>query len=243
MVIGLVYKYIKFLGYSEMCKTKSNAVVVLSGGQESVTCLGVAVQKHSRVYALHFSYGQRHAVKTVQTRAICDWLGIPLKVVQIPSFYDVVTSALIGDGDVNAPHPNNTTLPASFVTGRDALFLTLAYAHATEINASVVYAGICKTDYSGYPDCCEQFIQKLNEALNVGYGVNLSFLTPLMHLTKAEIFSLAEECGILDIVLHASHTCYNGDRGTVNVWGLGCGKCVACQLRAKGWEEYTNVAN
>jgi 7-cyano-7-deazaguanine synthase len=224
-------------------KMNVRAVVVLSGGQDSVTCLGVAIRDCASVRAIHFSYGQRHTVETEQAWIICDRLRIPLKVVQIPSFTGLVTSALIGDGDVNAPHPNNAALPASFVPGRNAVFLTLAHAYATEIRALRVYAGVCQTDYSGYPDCREVFIQQLNTALNAGYETNISFQTPLMHLTKAESFALAKDTNVLDTVLELSHTCYNGDRNTANIWGKGCGKCAACQLRAKGWKEYSNAVS
>lgn len=218
------------------------AVVVLSGGQDSVTCLGLALKQYDEVHALCFDYKQKHAVELIQAKLICDKHNVPLTSMYIPALTQLGDSALIGkDGDVNKPHPMNNNLPASFVPNRNALFLTTAHAFAQHVGAECIITGVCETDYSGYPDCRSGFIMRLENTLNVGYLTDIAIITPLMHLNKAETFALAEDVGFLDDVINLSHTCYNGDRSQMHAWGAGCGKCPACELRAKGYEEYVQA--
>jgi 7-cyano-7-deazaguanine synthase len=226
------------------------ALVLLSGGQDSVTCLGYARKMFTSVAAVSFYYNQRHAVEIESAKELCVKHGIPHHIVDLgPLLSQLVTSALTTEGDPNDPaalkvtdsHPTKPGLPASFVPGRNALFLTLAHAHAQEIGAQAIVAGMCQTDYSGYPDCRDSFIRAICHALNNGYETEIQILTPLMHLTKGETFALADELGILDEVLWQSHTCYEGDHTTKHAWGYGCGECPACKLRAKGYEEYLKI--
>ena len=137
---------------------------------------------------------------------------------------------------------------------RNALFLTIAHGYAQIVGANTIWTGVCQTDYSGYPDCRASFIFEMERALNKGYQTEIAIVTPLMLKTKAETFAMAEECGVLDLVINESHTCYNGVRGYeggytspeareyaaggLHEWGHGCGECPACLLRAKGWEEF-----
>jgi 7-cyano-7-deazaguanine synthase len=152
----------------------------------------------------------------------------------------ISNSALIqGDEqtDVGLEHATKSGLPASFVPNRNATFLTLSHAYAQKLGAKYVMTGVCETDYSGYPDCRSEFIQSLAHTLNIGSQSNITILTPLMHITKAETFELAEKVGVLSIVVHYSHTCYNGSE-IFNEWGHGCGHCPACMLRKAGYEEF-----
>lgn len=218
---------------------KQPALVVLSGGQDSVTCLGMALKNHSDVYAISFTYGQRHSVEIEQVKEICSEFHVNLKIFDIPMLQEIGDSALIdGESDISADHPRNGNLPASFVPNRNALFLTVAHAYAQKLGIQDVYTGVCQTDYSGYPDCRLDFIEGLNIALNSGSDANIRILTPLMFLTKAETFSLAEAYDFLEPVLEMSHTCYNGDRDHRHEWGYGCGECPACELRAKGYWQF-----
>lgn len=220
------------------------AVVVLSGGQDSVTCLGLALQEYDRVYALGFNYSQKHEVELEQAALICTKHGVSFIQMHIPMLAALGDSALIQGTkykDVTEAHHANPDLPASFVPNRNALFLTTAHAYAQKVGAEVIITGVCQTDYSGYPDCRERFITHLETALNIGYLTNIEISTPLMHLTKAETFKLAEDIGFLDDVIKYSHTCYNGDRSKMHAWGAGCGKCPACELRAKGYEEFLST--
>ena len=219
-------------------KLDSKALVVLSGGQDSITCLGVAMATHVEVEAITFYYGQRHSVEMKCAEEICEMYSIKHKLVNLSFLGELVTSNLTGDGDVNDPHEYKKDLPSSFVPNRNALFLVTAHAHAQEIGASVIYAGMCETDYSGYPDCRNEFIYRLEETLDVGYETSIKIKTPLMFLNKAETFKLAADHDFLEHVIEGSHTCYLGDRSNRFEWGYGCGTCPACELRKKGFEEY-----
>lgn len=216
-------------------------LVVLSGGQDSTTCLGIAKSCFDSVYAIAFDYGQKHVVELEQAVLIADKCNVPLAIHDIPSLGILGDSALTTEGDVGVPHHRNSNLPASFVPNRNALFLTIAHAAAQKIGAGKIMTGVCQTDYSGYPDCREVFIKSLMHTLNLGYETNIEILTPLMHMTKAETFKMAESVGILETVIELSHTCYNGERGIVHEWGHGCGHCPACEIRAKGYEEFIGM--
>lgn len=218
------------------------AVVVLSGGQDSMTCLAIALSRHHDVYTVSFDYGQRHRVELEQAALIAERAGVPHRIVDVRSFGELVTSALtatsdVDDESVNGHHPNKPALPASFVPNRNALFLVIAHAIAQEVGAGYIYTGVCQTDYSGYPDCRQAFVSMLEDALNIGYETNISLITPMMNVTKAETFAIADRLGVLQDVIELSHTCYNGDR-TLHEWGAGCGHCPACQLRERGYTEF-----
>jgi 7-cyano-7-deazaguanine synthase len=226
-----------------MSKIHRRGLVILSGGQDSVTCLGVALQECDEVEAVGFYYGQRHEVEIEAASVICRSRGVPYKCVNLQtSFEHIKSSALIDhNADLSAPHTIVGCAPASFVPARNAIFLTVAFGVALEGGMDVMYTGVSQTDYSGYPDCRETFIERLMLALNTGYEANVAIRTPLMHKTKAETFQLAKDTGILEQVLQYSVTCYEGVTDKVNDWGLGCGECPSCKLRAKGWEEYINT--
>lgn len=214
----------------------TRAVVVLSGGQDSVTCLGWALLNFAEVYAIGFKYGQRHTVELEQAAKICKQLNVDYQVHEIASLSLLSDSALVSsDASFSGKHSRLKDLPASFVPNRNALFLTIAHAYAQKLGAQFLVTGVCQMDYSGYPDCRQVFISSLQDTLNLGYQSDISILTPLMHLTKGETFELAEQCGILDLVIEESHTCYQGDRATKHDWGYGCGECPSCRLRHDGY--------
>lgn len=214
------------------------AVVVLSGGQDSMTCLALALSRHDEVSAVAFNYGQKHAVELHQAAIIAEAAGVELTVVDVRFFGALVTSALTEHGDVSADHSYKPGLPASFVPNRNALFLTIAHALAQERKAGYIYTGVCQTDYSGYPDCREVFIEQLEAALNTGYETDIDIVTPMMHIDKATTFELADRLGVLHDVIELSHTCYNGDRNIRHEWGYGCGRCPACKLRERGYHAF-----
>lgn len=218
-------------------------VVLFSGGQDSCTVLGMAVKKIGamNVYPISVDYGQRHEVELEQAYNFCMALGLrEPKIVDMIEPFKGAASALINDGPIDAAHAYDVDLPASFVPNRNATLLTLAHGYAQKIGATEVWAGMCQTDYSGYPDCRLPFIQALETALNLGSpeAINIRFVTPLMHLTKAETFEKAEYADLLNEVIEHSHTCYEGERDKRHPWGYGCGECPACKLRAKGWSEF-----
>lgn len=238
------------------------AVIVFSGGQDSTTVLGKALYDGFECFAIGFDYGQKHAIEMEQAKKIADKLRVPFLVVNAMSFGALVgsKSALLNSGqEVGDKSLLADNLPASFVPNRNAMFLTLAHGYAQVIGAASVWTGVCETDYSGYPDCRAIFINALEAALNTGYQTGIDFIAPLMRLSKAQTFKMAEDCGVLDLVIEESHTCYNGVRATthsvttpnglsyidvrdIHEWGHGCGECPACKLRAKGWEDYKRLA-
>lgn len=215
----------------------SKAVVVFSGGQDSTTCLGWAKRYYREVECIAFRYGQKHDAELRAASAIAAELGVNIEYHDIPSLQALGDSALTTGGDVTQKHHRNAELPASFVPNRNALFLTIAHAYAQKVGANTIITGVCQTDYSGYPDCRQEFIDRLSVALDVGYMTEIEIKTPLMNLNKAQTFQMAKDCKVLDQVLRLSHTCYNNVT-TMNEWGKGCGHCPACELRAKGWEEF-----
>lgn len=221
----------------------AKAVVLLSGGQDSTTVLGMALNAGFECYALGFDYGQRHLVELQQAQKIAGIAGVPYTVADMRALGEIVTTGLtLPASDLSQKHPRMTNLPASFVPNRNALFITFAHAYAQEIGARMVWGGMCQTDYSGYPDCRQVFIDAIQHALNVGYESDIVLKTPLMYLTKAQTFAEAEKVGFLDLVLEESATCYNGDREHRQDWGYGCGDCPACKLRMKGWNEFRGIA-
>jgi 7-cyano-7-deazaguanine synthase len=185
---------------------------------------------------LGFNYGQKHLVELEQATKIANDAGVTFSVIDIRQ--TLHGSALTEhDKDVSAEHEKNENLPASFVPGRNALFLTLAAAHAYNRDIFDLVGGMCQTDYSGYPDCRRVFVEATECSLSLAMECDLRIHTPLMYLTKAETWKLAKELGIVDVIRNDTHTDYNGDRSTLNEWGYGKLDNPASELRAKGYEE------
>jgi len=216
-------------------------LVLASGGQDSTTCLFWAMENFSSVNAICFSYGQKHSAEVEVSKGICSSLGVDQKVVDISFMADLVRSNLFdGQPDVNEKHELNDKVPASFVPYRNMLFLTLASARACTLGIKHIVTGVCETDYSGYADCRDVFIKSLQASLNLATDFrdrNVVIHTPLMWLTKAETFRMAEELGCLDFIINRTLTCYNGVT-RMNDYGMGCGQCPACRLRSAGYLEY-----
>lgn len=225
------------------------ALVLFSGGQDSSISLAWALSRYSDVETIGFDYGQRHSVELGSRRAVrramieafpqwADRLG-----------EDVVASAsgLRDLGETAMTHETEIVmgedgLPTTFVPGRNLLFLTLAGGLAYRRNIGVLVAGMCEADYSGYPDCREVALNAQAEALRLGMDIDISLETPLMHISKAESWRLAESLGgeaLVNLINEHSHTCYKGERGERYDWGYGCGECPACELRARGWTDYS----
>lgn len=216
-----------------MSQTKRKAVVVFSGGQDSTTCLLYAVQQYDEVHAITFDYGQRHVQEIEVARQIAADLGLAAhKVLDVGLLNELAVSALTRDAILVSHDLQENGLPNTFVPGRNILFLTLAAIYAYQVGADTVITGVCETDFSGYPDCRDEFVKVLNHAVKLGMERDVKFDTPLMWLNKAETWALADKIGRLDYVRQKTLTCYNG------VIGDGCGECPACKLRAKGLHDY-----
>lgn len=217
------------------------AVVIFSGGQDSTTCLYWAMNRYKEVECITFNYGQKHSVELDCAKQLCEYENIKQTVIDISFLDTIVESALTSNGDVNKL--NEKGLPSSFVPNRNQMFITMAHAYAQKIGVEVLVTGVCQTDYSGYPDCRETFVKAIEWSTNMGSDSNIKIETPLMYLTKAETFELAEKEGCLDRVIHYSHTCYNGNRDNLHDWGYGCDDCPACELRKKGFNEFKEKRN
>jgi 7-cyano-7-deazaguanine synthase len=217
-------------------KEQGKAIVIFRGGQDSTTCLYWAKNRFKDVEAITFNYGQKHSVELDCAKKLCEKENIKQTLIDISFLNTIVESALTSDGDVN--ELNKKGLPSSFVPNRNQLFITLAHAYAQKIGAETLVTGVCQTDYSGYPDCRQEFIFDIQKATNLGSDSKIVIRTPLMHLTKSETFQLAEKEGCLKQVIKLSHTCYNGKRDELHEWGYGCDDCPACELRKKGHKEF-----
>lgn len=224
------------------------ALVLFSAGQDSATCLAWALERFERVETIGFAYGQRHAIELDQRgplrQAIADlgpqWrrrLGGDI-VVDLSGYGALAESALTADRAIEMAESG---LPTTFVPGRNLVFLTVAAAQAYRRGIDVLVGGMCETDYSGYPDCRRETLDAQQRALALGLQRPLIIETPLMQLTKAETWAMADELGgpaLVDAIVEQSHTCYQGDRSQRHAWGYGCGACPACDLRAKGFSAW-----
>ncbi len=211
----------------------SKAVVVFSGGQDSTTCLVEALQQYDEVHAITFFYGQRHSQEVEVARDLAHELGVVAhKVLDVSLLNELAISSLTRDAIPVSGELQQNGLPNTFVPGRNILFLTLASIYAYQVGAESVITGVCETDFSGYPDCRDEFVRALNQAVTLGMARDIRFVTPLMWLDKAQTWALADQYGQLDLVRQRTLTCYNG------VMGDGCGTCPSCQLRARGLQAY-----
>ncbi|WP_338561666.1 7-cyano-7-deazaguanine synthase QueC [Erwinia sp. E_sp_B04_7] len=210
------------------------AVVVFSGGQDSTTCLIQALKQYDEVHCITFDYGQRHREEIEIARDLSLSLGARAhKVLDVTMLSELAVSSLTRDNiPVPAYDPEATGLPSTFVPGRNILFLTLASVYAYQVEAEAVITGVCETDFSGYPDCRDEFVKALNQAVTLGMAREVRFETPLMWLNKAETWALADYWQQLPLVRNETLTCYNGIKGD------GCGECAACHLRANGLNQY-----
>ncbi len=219
------------------------AIVVLSGGQDSFVTALLAKEWCEDVRAVHFTYGQRHAIERVCARHVAEQLNMPLVEFDLDIIRQVGNSALVvGGADIAAQHGGAAHLPASFVPGRNILFLTAAAMLAFQCKATELWTGVCQTDYSGYPDCRADFLASMQTTLRhaldqANPDTALRLVAPLLNMTKAETFMIAAERGRLDMLLEHTHTCYQGSRDR-HAWGAGCAACPSCKLRIKGYEEF-----
>jgi len=210
----------------------TQALVVLSGGQDSTTCLYWALDKFgsNAVEAITFDYGQRHRVELGCAARVAEFAGVSHTVMPIDTFAalggDALTDRSIG---VQKGADIENDLPNTFVPGRNIVFLTFAAAYAWQRNIEHLVAGVAQTDYSGYPDCRQETIEALQLTIRLGMASNVVIHTPLMSLSKKETVLLARDLGALE-AMALTHTCYEGRRPP-------CGECPACVLRARGFNE------
>ena len=207
------------------------ALVVLSGGQDSTTCLYWAIDRFGRdqVSTVTFDYGQRHKIELECAKNIAVQAGVTHIQLPIDTFSALGGNALVDDIDVDSEAPADGDLPNTFVPGRNLVFLTFAAAHAWQNSIGHLVTGVAQTDYSGYPDCRKDTLQALQNTLRLGMESEVTIHVPLMNLSKKDTVLLADKLGALD-AMALTHTCYNGARPP-------CMTCPACLLRTKGFAE------
>jgi 7-cyano-7-deazaguanine synthase len=224
------------------------ALVLFSGGQDSTVCLAWTLERFGRVETIGFDYGQRHLVElSVRTRlrekmsalngAWKARLGDD-HLIKLDSLATISETALTRETAIEIAESG---LPTTFVPGRNLVFFSFAGALAYRRGARHMVAGMCETDYSGYPDCRDDTVKAIQVALSLGLDKRITIHTPLMWVDKADTFAMAEEIGgkaFLDLVIEDSHSCYLGDRAQRHDWGYGCGACPACKLRAEGFAKF-----
>lgn len=216
----------------------TKAVVVLSGGQDSVTCLALAVKKFGaeQVAAITFEYGQRHATETEYARAAVKKFAVRQhKIVKMDFLGELAASALLAP-DGNFKRKKGASCPNSVVEGRNAFFLTAAGVWAKTLGADLLYAGMSETDFSGYPDCRAKFVRSIARSISLALDWPIKIRTPLMRMTKADEWALAEKLGIFEYIDTCTVTCYNG------IPGDGCGACPSCKLRRQGKKQFLKGA-
>jgi 7-cyano-7-deazaguanine synthase len=224
------------------------ALVLFSGGQDSTVCLAWALERFAQVETIGFDYGQRHAVELkVRARLRERMSALSSRWKQRlgdDHLLDLDTLGAISDTALTrqtAIELADNDLPSTFVPGRNLIFFCFAGALAYRRGIRHMVAGMCETDYSGYPDCRDDTVKAMQVALSLGLDKRVTIHTPLMRVDKADTFAMAEQIGgeaFLDLVIEDSHSCYLGDRAKRHDWGYGCGTCPACELRAQGFAKF-----
>jgi len=224
------------------------ALVLFSGGQDSTVCLAWALERFARVETIGFDYGQRHRAELDVRPGIrerikafrCDWAAALGEdhIVKLDALAAISETALTRDVAIEIA---SNGLPTTFVPGRNLAFLAFAGALAYRRGTRHLVAGMCETDFSGYPDCRDDTVKAMQVALTLGMDRRFVIHTPLMWVDKAANFEMAQEIGggaFVDLLVEETHTCYLGDRSRRHAWGYGCGTCPACRLRADGYARW-----
>jgi 7-cyano-7-deazaguanine synthase len=214
---------------------ENKALVIFSGGQDSTTCLYWALREFDVVETVTFDYGQRHRNELEAAHRIAANAGVPFRIMKLGLLNQLTENALTREGIVPDIEKPAGTPPNTLVEGRNMLFLTFAAVYAKSKGIRNLVTGVGQADYSGYPDCRNDFIVSLNQTLNLSMDYEYKIHTPLMWKNKAEIWQLADELGVFEIVRYQTVTCYYG------MLGDGCGSCPSCKLRENGLKTYLKI--
>jgi 7-cyano-7-deazaguanine synthase len=223
--------------------------VLLSGGQDSTTCLAWALERFAEVETIGFDYGQRHRIELDCRATVIDRLRRDFPkwngrlgadhLIDLGVLGRISDTALTRESEIAFDQGG---LPNTFVPGRNLMFFTLAAAVGYRRGARHLVGGMCETDYSGYPDCRDDALKALQATLSLGMDHRFVIHTPLMWRDKRAAWALARELGgnaLVSLIRDETHSCYLGDRTHRHEWGCGCGDCPACALRRAGWEAFT----
>lgn len=220
-----------------MKKKKNAAMVCFSGGQDSTTCLFWALKNFTTVETVCFTYGQKHSLEVEKARTIAEGANIPFHLLDVSLISQLAPNSLTDSSIEMDKEKPDDTYPNTFVPGRNLIFLTFAAILARGKGIYDIVTGVSETDYSGYPDCRDTFIRSLNVTLNLAIDEPFVLHTPLMNKDKSEVWQLADELGVFDLIRTQTLTCYNG------IPADGCGNCPACRLRREGLEKYLQTKN
>ncbi|MDY0267101.1 MAG: 7-cyano-7-deazaguanine synthase QueC [Methanimicrococcus sp.] len=240
------------MNFESNINSNEGAVIVFSGGQDSTTCLEWAVQKYGlkNVFAVIFDYGQRHRAEIINAERICQKRNIDYKTIQIALYqelmdlknpendYSLLSKNISSIENIrlseciSVKNDKNSKYPNTFVPARNLLFLVYAGILSKFLNYKNIVIGVSQTDFNGYPDCRAEFIKQTETVLKESTDLEMMIHAPLIHLSKAETWKLAEDLGVLNFVKEETITCYNG------IIGDGCGDCPSCRLRAEGYRKY-----
>ena len=206
------------------------AVVLLSGGLDSVTVLATAKSQGYVCYALSFDYGQRHNAELQAAAKIAADYEVELKVIRLD--LGSIGGSALTDSHIDVPQSLEAGIPVTYVPARNTVFLSLALGWAEVLKAQDIFIGVNAVDYSGYPDCRPEFIEAFENLANVATkssveGVPFKIHTPLIHLTKAQIIEQGTQLGVN---YRQTVSCYSASEH-----GEACGTCDACRLRKNGF--------
>lgn len=206
------------------------AVVLLSGGLDSITALAIAKAEGYNCYTISFDYGQRHKTELAAAQKLAEKTGVQAhKVIQID--LRIIGGSALTD-EIDVPETEQSGIPVTYVPARNTVFLSIALGWAEVLNAEAIFVGVNAVDYSGYPDCRPEFIQAFEKLANLATksaveGNPLYIRAPLMKLSKSEIIQRGTELGI---DYSETISCYQAD-----AQGRACGKCDSCRLRRQGF--------
>ncbi|TYP73744.1 7-cyano-7-deazaguanine synthase QueC [Paenibacillus methanolicus] len=222
---------------------EKKAVIILSGGLDSTTCMGFAKEAGYALYPITFDYGQRHRIELTNARKVAEFYGVAqrYKEVKLGFLREFGGSALTDDA-IDVPKVadeadvQESEIPVTYVPGRNLMFLSIATSYAEAVGAEAIYIGVNALDYSGYPDCRPEFIAKVQEVMTLATRVGvegkpITIQTPLLDLTKADIVREGTRMGV---PYELTTSCYNGEAEA-------CGECDSCRLRLKGFAEAGRV--
>ncbi|MFC4100087.1 7-cyano-7-deazaguanine synthase QueC [Paenibacillus xanthanilyticus] len=221
---------------------EKKAVIILSGGLDSTTCMGFAKEAGYELYPITFDYGQRHRIELANARKVAEFYGVAqrYKEVKLGFLREFGGSALTDDA-IEVPKAadeavQESEIPVTYVPGRNLMFLSIATSYAEAVGAEAIYIGVNALDYSGYPDCRPEFIAKVQEVMTLATRVGvegkpITIQTPLLDLTKADIVREGTRMGV---PYELTTSCYNGEVEA-------CGECDSCRLRLKGFAEAGRV--
>ena len=209
------------------------AVVLLSGGLDSVTALAIAKEQGFTCYTLSFDYGQRHSTELLAAEKLSKSMAaVEHKI--IPIDLRAIGGSALTDNEIAVPEDHQVGIPITYVPARNTVFLSIALAWAEGLQAQAIFVGVNAVDYSGYPDCRPEYINAFEQLANLATkagveGQKLSIQAPLIEMTKAEIIQHGSKLGI---DYSQTVSCYQADKE-----GRACGRCDSCRFRQQGFEQ------